>query len=157
MIGRMRGERCREASGMAVAVGVGVAWALIAPARAATAAQDASALVKPFRYDAKSHRDPFVPLVRDGKLVTTVGGEGRETGKPMLYGILWDPGGASIALINDTEAKVGSSIDGYLVKEIRKDAVVLTREGEGPVMLQLLFEGPPSKPSSSTPTGRRKP
>jgi len=61
----------------------------------------------------------------------------------VLYGILWDSAGNSIALINDTEVKVGDTVKGYRVTEIRQDAVVLTNGGE-PVVLQIAFETPPS-------------
>ena len=67
-----------------------------------------------------------------------------ESTKPVLYGILWDPGGNSIALINDGEVKVGDAVGEYLVKEIRHDAVVLENGGE-PVVLRMAFDTPPSK------------
>lgn len=95
-----------------------------------------------YRYDPAGRRDPFVPLVRDGKLIEVgalmpLGGS-----VPVLRGILWDPGGNSLALLNDAEVKVGDTIGGYQVVEIRKDAVVLSGGGE-PVVLQLEFETPP--------------
>ena len=109
----------------------------------------------PFRYDARGRRDPFLPLIRDGQLVDIRGDGSSESGPtstPVLYGILWDPGGASIALINGVEAKVGDRIDDYKVAEIRRDAVVLTNGGE-PVVLQIAFETPPTKLSPGTTTG----
>ena len=92
-------------------------------------------------YDSKGKRDPFVPLVRDGRLVgvasetpTTV-----STAPPHLLGILWDPAGHSIALIDNTEVKVGEMVGPYRVTDIRKDAVVL--EGEGnTLVLQITFD-----------------
>ena len=71
--------------------------------------------------------------------------------KPVLYGILWDPNGHSLALINDTEAKVGDTINGYQVTEIRRDAVVLSVEGGEPVVLQLTFDTPPGALAPRTP------
>ena len=106
-----------------------------------------------FSYDPAGHRDPFVPLVRDGRLVGVAPpGSRMEGSKPVLYGILWDPGGHSIALINDAEAKVGDSVGGFQVKEIRQDAVVLTNGGV-PVVLEITFEAPPSKLSPGATTG----
>lgn len=97
---------------------------------------------RPFRYDAKGRRDPFLPLVRDGQFVHVTGADSGFTsslGATTLSGILWDAGGNSIALINGTEAKVGDSVDGYQISEIREDAVVLTNGGE-PVVLQITFD-----------------
>ena len=72
-----------------------------------------------FQYDSKGRRDPFTPLVRDGKLVNVIPGTQLSVSRPVLFGILWDPGGQSIALLNDTEVKVGDTIGGYRVAEIR--------------------------------------
>ena len=96
-----------------------------------------------FRYNAKGRRDPFVPLVRDGQLVSVSQSAPMESSRPMLRGILWDAGGHSIALINDLEAKVGDTIGDYQVQEIRHDAVVLTNGAEE-LVLEISFEAPPS-------------
>jgi hypothetical protein len=58
----------------------------------------------------------------------------------VLYGILWDPGGRSIALVDDLEVSVGDSIGPYRVEEIRPDAVVLARESGEQFVLELVFE-----------------
>ena len=95
---------------------------------------------EPFRYDLAGHRDPFVPLVQNGKVLTGPGAGGQGGGvKPVLHGILWDPGGQSLALINDGEVKVGDTIGGYRVDQIRQDAVVLSNGGES-LTLQMLFD-----------------
>jgi hypothetical protein len=96
---------------------------------------------EPFVYDAKGHRDPFIALVRDGKLVGIQKGTPLNPTKPVLYGILWDPQGQSIAMLNDTEVKVGDTIGIYEVLEIRKDAVVLSAGGD-PVVLRIDLETP---------------
>ena len=96
-----------------------------------------------FRYNAKGRRDPFVPLVRDGQLVSVSQSAPIESSRPMLRGILWDAGGHSIALINDLEAKVGDTVGDYQVQEIRHDAVVLTNGAEE-LVLEISFEAPPS-------------
>ncbi len=123
-------------------LGVSVGWA----------ADDAHTTAELFHYDPKGHRDPFITLVREGRRVDVPKGANGATTKPVLYGILWDPGGNSIALINDGEAKVGDTIGGYHVVEIQQDGVVLSNGGE-PVVLQIAFPGPGAKGSSDTTTG----
>lgn len=93
-------------------------------------------------YDAQGRRDPFVPLVRNGRLVgiTKPGAASQLGALPALFGILWDPQGQSIALLNDGEAKVGDIVEGYKVIEITRDTVTLGN-GDEPVVLQISFEG----------------
>ncbi len=105
-----------------------------------------------FSYDAGGHRDPFLPLVVNGRPVGWTVKPGVETSQPVLYGILWDPGGQSLALINDGEYRAGDTIGTYQVKEIRKDAVVLENGGE-PVVLTIVFDAPSSKLSPDTTKG----
>ena len=106
----------------------------------------------PFQYDAKGRRDPFVPLVRDGQLVSVSQRPSVDASTPTLHGILWDPGGHSLALINDVEAKVGDAVGEYRVTEIRNDAVVLSNGG-APMVLQISFETPSETASSDGTTG----
>ncbi len=121
-----------------------------APESTATTRQ-APDVPAPFSYDARGHRDPFIPLLRDGQVVQISGTEASSLsfGVPLLYGILWDPGGNSIALVNGTEVRVGDTIAGYKVAEIRQDAVVLTN-GSEPIVLQISFEGPPDAASDQS-------
>ncbi len=119
------------------------------------AAEPAQQTTLPFRYDAKDRRDPFVPLVKDGRLLGTIKGS-VDTSKPMLRGILWDPNGHSLALLNDGEYKVGEAIGEYQVMEIRKDAVVLSNGGES-LVLQITFEPAPAGHSSDATTGGEAP
>ena len=93
---------------------------------------------KTFRYNAGGKRDPFAPLIINNQLA--VGRpSGSAQGKPVLYGILWDPAGVSIALVDNLEAKVGDIVRGYRVKAIQKDAVILEAEGQT-VVLDIAFE-----------------
>lgn len=98
-------------------------------------------------YESSHQRDPFIPLVHDGRFVAVSGGlpGGSAASDVHLAGIVWDPAGSSLALINETEVKVGDQIQGYQVMEIREDAVVLLKDGK-PLVLQLSFEPlPPSQ------------
>ena len=125
-----------------------------APATPATASQPNEEHEGLFYYDAGGRRDPFMALVRNGVLVQVLP-SGLNSGTPTLSGILWDPGGQSIAIINDGEYRVGEMVGDYEMKEIRQDAVVLVRGGETTV---LIFEASPPKPSGamkpSKPKGR---
>ena len=110
-------------------------------------------------YDAKHRRDPFAPLVRDGRLAgisleaassTTSASSSAVT----LAGILWDPAGRSVALINGTEVKVGDLVGAYRVVEIQPNAVVLDHEGQQRIV-QMVFDGSGKAGSQSDipPTG----
>ncbi|OGW91566.1 MAG: hypothetical protein A3D28_06110 [Omnitrophica bacterium RIFCSPHIGHO2_02_FULL_63_14] len=125
----------------------------VQPAAAVTEPTPGSA--ERFRYTAKGRRDPFVALVRDGRIVAISAGGHAESSTPVLYGVLWDSGGNSIALINDGEARVGDMVGDYRVVEIREDAVVLANGGE-PVVIRLAFETPP-KPAPGAATGGGQP
>lgn len=117
---------------------VGAAWAENTDSLAASAAAG---------YEAKGKRDPFVPLVRDGRMIA-VTAEGPSSSEPvdlslpLLGGILWDAAGRSIALLNDKEATVGEVIGGYQVAEIHPDHVVLEQEGRQ-VTLRITFDQQP--------------
>jgi hypothetical protein len=137
------------AVGIAGCLGVGIGVMALAE-------EQPSAKSEPFRYDSKGLRDPFIPLVRDGRLVGTPTATQLEPSKPVLYGILWDSGGQCLALINDTEVKVGDMVGEYQVTEIRKDAVVLTAGGES-MVLELQFEKPASELSPDATTGGEGP
>ena len=144
----MRMEHALMAGGLVVIVSLS-AWAI-----ESVAAQPLKGgrTEEVFRYDAKGRRDPFVSLVREGRVVTPASSSaGFDGATPVLYGIVWDPAGRSIALINDAELQVGEMIGKYRVEEIRRDAVVLDAGGERTV-LQIVF-GPSSSSSSGTTTG----
>ena len=112
------------------------------------APEENKAAAKPFAYDPAEHRDPFVSLVREGRLVSEVSAVSRaELAKPVLYGILWDAGGKSIAIINDLEAKTGDTIGGYRVLEIRRDSVVLQNASGEQMTLTIAFEAAPGASS----------
>ena len=143
---------------VAALVGVGVILLATGSAEAGqSSVKQAPAIEQgvPFRYDAGDRRDPFMPLVRDGRLVAI--GPGMRLGQstPVLYGILWDPAGRSIALINDAEVKAGDRIGDYEVKEIQHDAVVLDNGGE-PVVLTITFDAPPHPSSDTTMGGEQR-
>ena len=95
---------------------------------------------KPFQYDPAGKRDPFIPLT----LNIQPESDTQSLGKLVLHGILWDPAGHSIALIDDLEVKTGDTVGGYRVSAIRKDAVVLEANGQS-VVLEIAYDTQPSK------------
>jgi hypothetical protein len=109
---------------------------VFANAAPAMGGEEQPALVE-FVYKAEGVRDPFIPLVRDGRVVAYLNRRGPGAALPILFGVLWDPAGGSIALIDNTEARVGDEVSGYRVKEIHKDSVVLT-SGENDVVVQVV-------------------
>jgi hypothetical protein len=111
----------------------------------------AEATTGPFRYDSKGRRDPFAPLVREGRLIAAGPGQRMEASTPVLYGILWDPSGHSIAMINDGEVRVGDWVGQYQVTKIEQDAVVLDSGTAEPLVLTIAFEVP--TPVHGTPKG----
>ena len=133
MTSRRRVLMTLEAAILVMAAG-GPAWAAEAHAKEKEKEPD------PFHYDAGSHRDPFSPLVRDGRVISAASSASFEPAKPVLYGVLWDPKGSSIALINETEVKVGDLVGDVRVLEIRQNSVVLGNGGEQPMVLQMGVE-----------------
>mgnify|MGYP001575995880 CR=1 FL=1 len=145
--------RVHRLAALALAAGLSAA---AAPAGWTAEEPGAEPSAEPFRYDSGGRRDPFVPLVREGRLVGTAQGVRVDSATPTLYGILWDPQGDSIALLNEAEVKVGETVAGFRVKAIQRDAVVLDGGGE-PVVLRITYEPAPGKPSPGTPMGGEGP
>ncbi len=134
-------------------LGVVAAWLLLAAAGSPLAAganspSEGGAKKESFQYDPGSQRDPFTPLVRDGKVIGIKQAGPLDLTKPVLYGILWDPGGHSIALINDGEVKVGDQVGEYRVTAIREDSVVLVLVSGGePLTLQITYDAAAEQPA----------
>ena len=83
-----------------------------------------------FLYDSQGKRDPFMPLItKDGRPITTYG-RITSISDVVIEGILYDPQGESVVVINDIILKQGDSISGIMVKNIRKNSVVLSFKGE---------------------------
>ena len=115
-----------------ILVGCLVGW-LVSGVEGIASAQQS----QPFSYDAKGKCDPFVPLVRDGRITPC---RFTPEGTLVFHGVVWDSAGDSVALINDAEVRVGDPVEDYRVAEIRPDAVVLMRDQEVR-MLRISFEG----------------
>jgi hypothetical protein len=85
---------------------------------------------KDFVYKNKNTRDPFIALVtQDGRILPGA----RETSESTdidLEGIIWDPNGKSLAIINGRPVKEKQRIQNVQILKIRKDSVLMQKEGK---------------------------
>jgi hypothetical protein len=83
-----------------------------------------------FAYDSHGKRDPFIPLVtKDGRTLTAYS-DIISISDVVVEGILFDPKGGSVVIINDIILKQADTISGIVVEKIEKDYVVLSFKGE---------------------------
>ncbi len=85
---------------------------------------------EPLVYDDKGRRDPFLPLVDENGRYLLEADVIYSSDELNLSGILWDPQGRSSCLINDQIARIGESIYGFMVKNITKDSVTISKDGK---------------------------
>ncbi len=92
-----------------------------------------------FVYDSKANRDPFVPLVsKDGVRL----GSWQKTdavGDITLEGIVWDPQGEPMAIVNGNIVKEGDTFLNLEVLEIRKEGIRLLK-GDKELIINLVTE-----------------
>ena len=83
-----------------------------------------------FIYDDKARRDPFFALVdQNGRYRS--GQELAYYSKNLkLSGILWDPRGASSAVINGEVVKLGDSVAGFVLKEVTENSVTVSKDAQ---------------------------
>ena len=99
----------------------------------------AQANVRDFDYQDNGNRDPFSSLVtKDGRILpgarTT-----SETGNIELEGIIWDPNGKSMAIINGKLVKEKQRVMNMQVLKIKKASIILQKGGK--VMVINLKKG----------------
>lgn len=87
-----------------------------------------------FEYEDGGRRDPFLPLVDEKGRYIFDEYENFTFGDLHLIGILWDPEGNSSALINDQIVREGESIYGFVVKQINKNSVTVSKDTQEYVM-----------------------
>ena len=94
---------------------------------------------KPFIYDSHDKRDPFIPqLSKEGKAIATL--DAQKADELRLEGIIWDPKGEPLAVINGNVVGVNDSKYGYTVLEIYADQVKISI-GKNIYFLKLFKEG----------------
>jgi hypothetical protein len=86
-----------------------------------------SAQENAFVYNDHGRRDPFWPLVSTSGTIL-VYDESIEISDMTLEGIIFDPQGERLAIINSKIVKVSDHIGGFLVSSIEQDKVILKKE-----------------------------
>ncbi len=99
----------------------------------------ARASVRSFTYQDKGNRDPFISLVTQDGRVLPGARPLSETGNIELEGIIWDPSGKSMAIINGKLVKEKQRIMNMQVLKIKKASVILQKGGK--VMVINLKKG----------------
>ncbi|NQT06522.1 MAG: hypothetical protein HQ575_03175 [Candidatus Omnitrophica bacterium] len=82
-----------------------------------------------FIYDQNDNRDPFIPLITKGREKSTRLSDVRTADDITLEGIAWDPGGSSIAVINNVIVVEGQEEGDVKIKKIEKKSVTLIING----------------------------
>ena len=82
-----------------------------------------------FSYDSQGKRDPFIPLV--GKGIRILMPEDPKSIKNViLEGIIFDPSGGSLAIVNSEIVQEGQLIQGFILSQIKKKAIILKKDEE---------------------------
>lgn len=78
-----------------------------------------------FEYESKDKRDPFIPLVISQKRIS-LGLEAVETVDDVKFeGVIFDPGGGSVAILNGEIVKEGEKIHNVEIVKIYDNAIRL--------------------------------
>ena len=86
-----------------------------------------SVLAEEIRYDSGGRRDPFIPLVTPEGVVDAKKFSAKDL---RIEGIIYDPNGGSMVLINGEFYKQGENVNGANVITIFRDRVVLSQSDE---------------------------
>lgn len=95
------------------------------------------AFAEKFRYDRQDKRDPFFISTDRPQTI-----ESTTTASPAhfkLEGVIVDPNGASMAIIDGTIIKLGEKVGGYQVKKISKDGVLFS-DGDRDIWVAIRTE-----------------
>jgi hypothetical protein len=94
------------------------------------------AAAQEYKYDSNKKKDPFLPLISpSGHLLNWE----PEEGILRLEGVMLDPHGGSIAIINGELVKVGEKIDEAVITKIEEDKVTVIQNNEK-IVLELRRE-----------------
>ncbi|MDD2866631.1 MAG: general secretion pathway protein GspB [Candidatus Omnitrophota bacterium] len=81
-----------------------------------------------YAYTPQGRRDPFVPLVSPAGYLINL--EEEEDAVIRLEGIMYDPKGDSMAIINGELLKVGEGINGVVVSKIEPNKIVVVKDNQ---------------------------
>ena len=96
-----------------------------------------------FIYDAKGKRDPFIPLVtQDGRIIEPPRRKEKTEGPPQLEGIIYDPRGASYAVMDGEVFRVGDAAGDYQIIKIELRKVIMQKAGRE-LTVELTEAAPP--------------
>ncbi len=91
-----------------------------------------------FSYSDNGRRDPFWPLVSPSGAVL-VYGENIDFADMTLEGIIYDPRGERLAIVNGKIVKASDNVGGFAVISVEEERVVLQKDGKE-FILQLKKE-----------------
>ena len=80
-----------------------------------------------FMYDDHGQRDPFWKLVSQSGVITSYGTD-VQISDMVLEGVIFDPRGQSLAIINGKVMKLNEQVGMYTIVEIYQDKVVLLKD-----------------------------
>lgn len=84
-------------------------------------------MAEPIRYDSGGRKDPFVPLVSAEGVVNEKRFDASDI---RVEGIVFDPNGGSMVLINNEFFKEGDHVNGANIITIFRDRVILSQSDE---------------------------
>ncbi len=97
----------------------------------------AETLNEAFIYDKKGARDPFVPLIT-GEIEMIRGlSDVQSIDDITLEGILWDPGGGSVAVLNGHLLSENQRVGTVMIQKIEEKRVILSINDERHELLLL--------------------
>lgn len=82
-----------------------------------------------FVYNDNGRRDPFWPLVSPSGAIL-VYDESVEFSDMTLEGIIYDPNGERLAIVNSKIVKASDNVGGFLVSSIQEESVTLQKDGK---------------------------
>lgn len=92
----------------------------------------ATAEEKPYTYAYQGKRDPFVPLITPSGYLLNL--EPQDNSELRLEGIMYDPKGDSVAIINGELVRAGEAIGEAVVSSIEESKVMLIKNNEKMVL-----------------------
>jgi hypothetical protein len=92
-----------------------------------------------FVYESHGRRDPFLSLVSPQGYILNFGID-IEASDLKIEGIIYDPNGESVAIVNGVVVKVGDYIGNFKIIDIASNKVVFIRNEEEVIEIQLKKE-----------------